>query len=47
VLNDVYYLEQGGVLSHSAIVAREKNIAYFIAWQDATKIFQTGEMFEL
>ena len=32
-------LEQGGVLSHSAIVAREKNIPYFIHVQNATTRF--------
>lgn len=36
-------LEQGGTLSHSAIVAREKNIPYRIHWTNATTAFETGD----
>jgi pyruvate,water dikinase len=36
-------LEQGGTLSHSAIVAREKNIPYRIHWEGATTEFKTGD----
>lgn len=36
-------LEQGGYLSHSAIVAREKNIPYVIRYQNATEIFTSGQ----
>lgn len=36
-------LEGGGFLSHSAIVAREKNIPYFIRVQGATARFKSGQ----
>jgi phosphohistidine swiveling domain-containing protein len=40
-------LEQGGQLSHSAIVARELNIPYFINYDGATKLIQTGDHLKL
>jgi len=40
-------LEKGGVLSHSAIVAREKNIPYYINWSGAVTEFLDGQYFEL
>ncbi len=40
-------LEQGGVLSHSAIVAREKKIAYYIHWKGATTYFEQGKNYKL
>ena len=36
-------LEQGGSLSHSAIVARERNIPYFIGYKNATSKFKDSE----
>ncbi len=33
-------LEQGGFLSHSAIIAREKKIPYVIGWKNAVKEFE-------
>lgn len=40
-------LEQGGVLSHSAIVAREKKTPYYIHWSGATTKFKTGDKIEI
>lgn len=40
-------LEQGGQLSHSAIVAREKRIPYYIHWAGATEEFKTGQKIKL
>ncbi|NCP67260.1 hypothetical protein GW756_02640 [bacterium] len=40
-------LEQGGQLSHSAIVAREKKVPYFIKWAGATSEFETGALVDL
>ncbi|MCH8519293.1 MAG: hypothetical protein LAT82_00895 [Nanoarchaeota archaeon] len=37
-------LELGGELSHSAIVAREKNIPYVIQQKDITSKFKTGDL---
>ncbi len=40
-------LENGGILSHSAIVAREKNIPYYIHWANATEHLKHGESLNL
>ena len=39
--------DQGGMLSHAAIVAREMNIPCIVGTRNATKIFKTGDVIEV
>ena len=38
---------QGGLMSHAAIVSRELNIPCIVATENATSIFRTGDQVEV
>ena len=38
---------QGGMLSHAAIISRELDIPCIVGTNNATKVFQTGDVIEV